>query len=135
MEPIIQSTPLNNEKKYIQELEKKIKLLEIDIAEKNSKISDIENNMKSFYVENWKTTDSDGVKGEFSGNIYWVKGEGTIFYKNRTHFEGDWNSTGEIENGELFDYSGKIIEKWVDGELIEDYECPDAEYALMRNMP
>lgn len=52
MEPIIQSTPLNNEKKYIQELEKKIKLLEIDIAEKNSKISDIENNMQSCYVEN-----------------------------------------------------------------------------------
>jgi len=69
--------------------------------------------MKSQYVENWTVTDSYGEKGEFSGNIYWIKGEGTIFYKNNTIFEGDWDSTGEINDGELRGmHSDEVLAKW-----------------------
>jgi hypothetical protein len=97
----------------IKQLEEKVAIVEREVLEKQCHIASIESNMKSQYVENWNVTDIDGEKGEFSGNIYWIKGEGTIFYKNNTIFEGDWNSTGEINDGELRGmYSDEVLAKW-----------------------
>jgi len=100
----------------IKQLEEKVTILEREVLEKQCHIASIESNMKSQYVENWTVTDSYGEKGEFSGNIYWIKGEGTIFYKNNTIFEGDWDSTGEINDGELRGmYSHEVLTKWENG--------------------
>ena len=112
-------------KNKIKELEEKIKWLESEVKEKTETISVIENNMEQFYVENWIVSDQDGEKGEFSGNIYWIKGEGTMFYKDNKMFEGSWDSKGEIIDGELRGtYSDELLAKWEDGEevdLDEDY--------------
>jgi hypothetical protein len=76
--------------------------------------------MKSQYVENWTFIDADGKKGDFSGNMCWIKCSGLIFYKDGTMFEGDWDSTGEIVDGELrYTYSDDLITKWVDGEEVD----------------
>jgi hypothetical protein len=97
----------------IKQLEEKVAILESEILEKQSHIESIESNMKSQYVEDWTMTDSDGKKGSFSGNMYWIKGEGMIFYKNNTIFEGNWDSTGEINYGELREtYSDEVLAKW-----------------------
>jgi len=111
---------LADARQKIKELEDKIRWLECDIKEKEETISAIESNMENCYVENWTITDSDGKKGEFSGNIYWIKGEGIVFYKNNTIFEGGWDSTGEITDGELRGtHSDEIIAKWECGEEID----------------
>ena len=89
------------------------------IEEKTEEISAIKDNMESFYVENWTVTDSNGKKGEFSGNINWVKGSGIIYYKDKTYFEGCWYDTGEIDSGELrHTHTDALIKKWEDGEEV-----------------
>ena len=85
-----------------------------------SVMSDIENNMKRHYVENWTVTDSNGVPGNFCGNIKWIKGAGTIHYINRTYFRGVWDSTGEIKYGKLFNHLHDVIKKWKNGTLVEE---------------
>lgn len=108
----------------IKELEQKISKLESQLQEKNHTISDIEKNMTSQYVENWTTTDIDGKKGEFSGNMYWIKGEGLLFYKNGTHFDGSWDSCGEFIDGQLVRNSDlEVIAKWEQGVEIEAEEA------------
>ena len=85
-------TPMNHEdelaqaKNKIKELEEKIKCLECDIKDKTETISAIEKNMSSQYVENWTCSDINGKRGEFSGNMYWIKGEGMIFNKKQNNF-------------------------------------------------
>ena len=115
-------TPLDElieAKNKIKELDEKIKWLECEIKEKTETISAIEDNMETLYVENWTVTDKNG-KGEFSGNICWIKGGGIVFYKNNTIFEGSWDSTGEITEGELRGtYSDEILTKWEYGEEID----------------
>jgi hypothetical protein len=112
----------------IKKLERKIIELESQLQEKCIMISDIEQNMTSQYVENWTITDTDGEKGEFSGNMYWIKGEGLIFYKNGTHFEGSWDSTGEIIDGELIRNSNsEVISKWECGVEIGDEDDEDSD--------
>jgi hypothetical protein len=107
----------------IKELEAKIEYLTVELKEKQDTINAIEENMESFYVENWTITDSNGKKGSFSGNIYWIKGSGLLYYKNGTYFEGDWDSIGEINYGELRrTYTDDVITKWIDGEEVEDEE-------------
>jgi hypothetical protein len=104
----------------IKELEEKIRSLEYNIKEKNETISDIEKNMTSQYVEDWTVTDNYFGKGRFSGNMYWILGEGMVIYENKTIFEGSWDSTGEITEGELRrTHSDKVLAKWEDGEEID----------------
>jgi hypothetical protein len=111
---------LDEAKNLIKQLEEKIRLLECDIKEHKETISAIEDNMESCYVENWTVTDSDGKKGEFYGNIRFVKGCGTLYYKDKTYFEGDWDSTGEINCGELRrTHTDELLAKWEDGEEID----------------
>jgi hypothetical protein len=124
METVFQ-TPINNEdelanaRNKIKELEEKIKWLECDIKENKETISAIEMNMTSQYVEDWTVTDNNG-KGRFSGNMYWIKGGGMVFYENNTIFQGDWDSTGEITEGELRGtHSDELLAKWEDGEEID----------------
>jgi hypothetical protein len=107
----------------ILELSQKIASLEKEVKEKQDTIEAIEANMECFYVENWKTTDSNGKKGEFSGNICWIKGSGMIYYKNGTYYEGDWDSTGEFGYGELRGtHSDVLITKWEGGVEVEEEE-------------
>jgi hypothetical protein len=107
----------------IKQFEEKILNLTHELEEKKDTIKAIEDNMKRLYVENWTVTDSFGKKGEFSGNVYWVKGSGMLFYKDGTIFEGCWESTGEILHGELCNtYSGDLIKKWDCGEEVEEGE-------------
>lgn len=106
----------------IKELEEKIRSLECDT------ISAIEENMTSQYVEDWTVTDNYYGKGSFSGNIYWILGEGMVFYEDNTTFEGSWDSSGEITSGELRGtHSDKLLAKWQDGEEI-DLNEDDSEY-------
>jgi hypothetical protein len=115
-------------KNKIKELEEKIKYLECDIKDEKETISAIEKNMDSFYVENWTVVDSNGKKGSFSGNIYWIKGSGLLYYKNGTYFEGDWDSIGEINYGELRrTYTDDVITKWENGEEVYDDEDDDED--------
>lgn len=110
----------------IKELEEKIKWLETDNKDKMETISIMEKNMERLYVENWTVTDSDGKKGVFSGNVYWIKGDGTLFYKNNTIFEGSWDSTGEIIDGELRGtHTDELISKWIDGDEVDLEEEED----------
>jgi hypothetical protein len=113
----------------IKQLEEKINRLEHEVKEKDNTISAIEKNMERLYVENWTVKDKDGKEGTFSGNVYWIKGGGIVFYKNSTIFEGDWDSTGEITDGELREtYGDYVIAKWEAGEEIElDDEDDDDE--------
>jgi hypothetical protein len=114
----------------IKELEEKIAGLEKQLADKQCELDDekltisaMEKNMECLYVENWTTTDSNGKKGEFSGNILWRKGTGMCWYKNGTYIEGEWDSTGEITEGELrHTYSDEVITKWEYGEEIDQEE-------------
>ena len=92
------------------------------LVDNDNNISAIENNMKRHYVENWTVTDSNGIPGNFCGNIKWIKGGGTIHYINRTYFKGAWDSTGEITNGTLFNHMHDVIKKWKYGTLVEDDE-------------
>lgn len=111
-------------KNKIKELEEKVAVLESELKDKEYEISAIEKNMDSFYVENWTVVDSNGKKGCFSGNIYWIKGTGLLYYKDGTCFEGDWDSIGEINYGELRrTYTDEVITKWENG--IEVYEDED----------
>ena len=133
METIIQSTPLNNveielanAKNYIQELEKKIKLLEIDIAEKNSKILGIKDNLEMKEVENWRVEDDYGV-GYFEGQIWWTFAYGGIHYEDKTSLEAVWDLTGEIRESEYYDSNNKLIEKWEDGKLVEISDAEDSD--------
>jgi len=104
----------------IKELEEKIRSLECDIEEKDETISAIEQNMTSQYVEDWTVTDNYYGKGRFSGNMYWIKGEGMVFYQDKTMFEGSWDSSGEITDGELREiYSHELLAKWEHGEEVE----------------
>lgn len=116
----------------IKELEEKIRSLECDIKEKDETISAIEENMTSQYVEDWTVTDNYYGKGRFSGNMYWIKGEGMVFYQDNTLFEGSWDSSGEITDGELREtYSDELLAKWEHGEEIainEDDSNADSEY-------
>ena len=107
-------------KSKIKTLEDKIVALEMQVKEKVCEIDAIEKNMTRQYVEDWSVTDSDGKKGAFCGNIYWIKGGGTLYYNNKTHFEGDWDSTGKIVDGELFDCHDNLVTKWVDGVEFDD---------------
>jgi len=122
METVFQTPPdeLLEARNKIKELEEKIRSLEYNIKEKNETISDIEKNMTSQYVEDWTVTDDYSGKGRFSGNMYWILGEGMVFYENNTIFEGSWNSTGEITEGELRGtHSDELLAKWEDGEEID----------------
>jgi hypothetical protein len=53
-----------------------------------------------------------------------------VFYKNSTIFEGDWDSTGEITDGELREtYGDYVIAKWEAGEEIElDDDDEESDY-------
>ena len=124
---------INSFKTRIESLKKTNKQLLEYLDEKNhqmvntefhytSVMSDIENNMKRHYVENWTVTDSNGVPGNFCGNIKWIKGGGTISYVDRTYFKGAWDSTGEITNGTLFNHMDDVIKKWKNGTLVEEDE-------------
>jgi hypothetical protein len=96
-------------------LETQVEDLKSQVEDLKDQVADIETNMTRDYVEGW-TTD----EGEFTGGIYWVKGEGTMYYKNKTYFEGSWSSNGEIIEGLLCDARNRnVIERWEDGELIE----------------
>jgi hypothetical protein len=122
METVFQASPdeLVEARNKIKELEQHIRYLECDIEEKKETIAAIENNMSNQYVENWTVTDSNGQKGEFSGTMCWIKGDGIIIYKNNTIFEGSWDSTGEIIDGELRGtYSDELLTKWEDGEELD----------------
>lgn len=107
-------------KNKIRELEERIRWLEAEVKDKEELISAIQNNMTRQYVEDWEVTDNDGKRGNFCGVMYWIKGDGTVYYKNKTHFEGMWDSTGEIMDGKLFDRNGELIAEWEDGEEIEE---------------
>jgi len=104
----------------IKNLEEKITILERNLSEKECTISEIENNMKRQYVDGWIVTDSEGIKGNFSGNIYWIKGDGILHYKNGNIFEGDWDSIGEIVDGTLSNRKGEILRKWDDYEELSE---------------
>jgi len=121
---------INSLKTYIESLKKTNKQLYDYLDEKNQQmfsilvdndnnISAIENNMKRHYVENWTVTDSNCVPGNFSGNIKWIKGGGTISYLDRTYFQGVWDSAGEIKDGKLFNHLRGVIKKWKYGALVE----------------
>jgi len=130
--PTNRDTDLLEAKEQIKQLENQITDLKKQLTEskwnlieKESTISQIEKNMASQYVEDWTCTDIDGKAGRFSGNMYWIKGEGMLYYKNGTHFEGSWDSEGEIIDGELISNRNlEVLEKWDCGALIggEDYE-------------
>jgi uncharacterized FAD-dependent dehydrogenase len=120
------SSELDEAKNKIKELEQKIAILEAKVKDEQNAVKEIEENMKSFYVENWTVTDSCGKKGTFSGNIYWIKGSGSLYYKNGTYFEGDWDSIGEINYGELRrTYTDDVITKWEGGEEVYEHEDKD----------
>jgi len=110
---------LTEAKNKIKDLEIKITDLTQQLLEKQYEIIYIEENMVTQYVDGWTVKDSYGEKGEFHGNIYWIKGEGILYYKNRTRFEGDWDSSGKIKNGELSNCNGDVITKWEDGVELE----------------
>ena len=108
-----------NKLKQLEEKNAKLEAQVVDlkkqVAEKDRVFADIETNLTRDYVEEWTTDD-----GEFTGGIYWMKGEGTLYYKNKTYFEGSWNSAGEIIEGLLCDCRNRnVIERWEDGELVE----------------
>lgn len=116
----------------IKELEEKIRSLECDIKEKEETISAIEENMTIQYVEDWTVKDNYYGKGRFSGYVYWILGEGMVFYEDNTTFEGSWDFSGEITEGELRGtHSDKLLAKWQHGEEIdlnEDDSEDDSEY-------
>ena len=111
-----QEYELTEAKNKIKELEEEIKLLKCELDEKTKTLNAIEFNMSNTYVENWTVSDNNGKKGEFSGNMYWIKGEGMVFYKNKTILEGSWDSNGEVIDGELRGtYNNELIRKWENG--------------------
>jgi hypothetical protein len=119
---------LTDAKNKIKDLETKIADLTQQLLEKQYEMVSIKENMETQFVDGWTVKDSYGGKGEFHGNIYWIKGEGILYYKDRTSFEGDWDSSGEINNGELSNCNGDVITKWEDGvELGEEEEEEDEE--------
>ena len=113
--------------KKIEDLTKQLQKTQLELEEKITTISAIENNLTSQYVEEWVVTDNNGKKASFGGIIYWMKGEGSIFYKDKSHFEGDWDSMGEIIDGKLFDYNYNVISEWKNGEEIEEEEEEEEE--------
>jgi hypothetical protein len=114
-------------KQLLEYLDEKNQEIFSILIDNENNISDIENNMQSCYVENWHSTDSNGIPVIFSGNIHWIKGSGTIHYNiERTYFKGVWDSTGKIKNGTLFNHMHDPIKKWDYGQLVEEQE-PDAE--------
>ena len=119
------STNNNNElteaKAQIKRLEEKVALLEKQLTENQRVIEDqaheiscIEENMKREYVEGWKSHD-----GEFTGGMYWVKGEGVLRCDDGMYFDGQWNSAGVFTDGEVLDWHNNVLEKLVDGVNIE----------------
>ena len=125
--PMNQENELTEAKNKIKELEEEIKLLKCELDEKTKTLKDIEYNMSSTYVENWTVSDNNGKKGEFSGNMYWIKGEGMVFYKNKTILEGSWDSTGEVIDGELRGtYNNELIRKWENGLEVDLEEDDDS---------
>lgn len=100
----------------IKLLEEKVASLEKQLDETKRELAgqlySIERNMTHQYVEDWTVTDEDGKKGSFCGIMYWIKGEGSIYYNDKTHFEGNWDSAGEIIDGKLFDYNCDVIAEW-----------------------
>ena len=114
-------------KQLLEYLDEKNQEMFSILLDNENNISTIENNMQSCYVENWHSTDSNGIPVNFSGNIHWIKGSGTINYNiERTYFKGVWDSTGKIKNGTLFNHMHDPIKKWDYGQLVEEKE-PDAE--------
>lgn len=105
--------------KKIADLTKQLQETQMELNEKKSIISAIEDNLTGQCVEEWEVTDNTGKKGNFYGRIYWIKGDGIIYYEDQSHFEGDWDSMGEIINGKLIDCKYDVIAKWENGEEIE----------------
>jgi len=120
------ATSTNHEIELI-DAKNKIKELEKKIADLTYQLEyTIKENMNSQYVEDWTFIDTDGKKGDFSGIISWIKCSGLIFYKDGTKFEGDWDSSGEINDGELRNtHSNELITRWVDGVEVDEEEDED----------
>jgi len=110
----------------IKLLEEKVAALEKQLDETKyilgGHLYSIERNMTRQYVEDWTVTDEDGKKGNFCGIMYWIKGEGSIYYNDKTHFEGNWDSAGEIIDGKLFDRNYELLSEWIDGVEVESDE-------------
>jgi len=108
----------------VKELEEKIFRLENEVRDKNDTIFNVEFNLEQHtaWVDNW--TDADGY--EFTGRIYWTKRAGSLKQGYASYFEGEWNVEGNIVEGELTEY-GEVVEKWEDGELIEEEEESETE--------
>jgi hypothetical protein len=126
METLFQTSfdELSSEKNKIKELEEKVRWLEIELHNKEKTILAIEKNMEVLYVENWTVKD----RGTFSGNVYWIKGGGILFNNDGTRFEGDWDSTGKITDGELYiTHSGELVARWENGEEIASEDEIDSE--------
>ena len=49
-------------------------------------------------------------------------GDGSLYYTDKTHFEGEWEFTGEKKEGKLYDRDGDTITEWEDGEEVFDEE-------------
>jgi hypothetical protein len=112
------SNQLENKIKQLEEiivqLEKQIEEKNCEIKDKKEYISAIENNMTREYVEGWV------IDGEtYYGSIYWVKGEGELYCKDKTKFDGTWDSNGDFTDGKLLDPYDNVLEQWEDGEFIE----------------
>jgi hypothetical protein len=130
METVFQTSvdELSAEKNKIKELEEKVRWLETELHDKEKTILAIEQNMERLYVENWTIKD----RGTFSGNVYWIKGGGILFYDDGTRFEGDWDSTGKITDGELyFTHSGELVTRWENGkEIAYEDELEEKDYSV-----
>jgi len=115
---------LEQTKNKVIELEKKVALLEEKIKEKDDVIFNIQFKLEdsTAWVENWKDSDGD----EFTGSIYWTKRNGSSRQGYSTYFNGEWDLQGNIVEGELTD-NGEVIEKWEDGQLIEEEKDSDEE--------
>jgi hypothetical protein len=126
METVFQTSfdELSSEKNKIKELKEKVRWLEIELHNKEKTILAIEKNMERLYVENWTVKD----RGTFSGNVYWIKGGGILFNNDGTRFEGDWDSTGKITDGELYiTHSGERVSRWENGEEVASEDEIDSE--------
>ena len=129
-QPPVDSDSSSHEVKVLEEkvalLEKQLAAKQGELEESQDAIKSIENNLTRQYVEDWDVTDADGKKGNFCGGIYWMKGDGSLYYKDKSHFEGQWDSMGEIIEGKLHDCHGEVIAEWENGEeIIEEEETED----------